>query len=196
MRASATSSRHIILALFAVALVLGLLPSLGAQPAAVADEVDGSETAESGEPLAGQLSSGADGVAAGQVEEAGEAPAEAGAEGASDDAAGEVPLIAASQLSREAALQPLSKGDSDTPLLADALAGEPTRFVNQEVPLDGSASVLGSFTVDGMTYAVTGEGAVEFAAVAPTVLAGSLAVGSPGAPSGEDPGSDAPARRG
>ena len=194
MRASATSSRHITLTLFAVALVLGLLPSLGAQPAAVADEVDGAETAESGEPLAGQLSSEADGAVPGQIEEAGEAPAEAGAEEASDDAAGEVPLIAASQLSREAALHPLSEGDLGTSLLADALAGEPTRFVNQEVPLDGSASVLGSFTVGGMIYAVTGEGAVELAAVAPTVLAGSLAVGSPGAPFGEGSGSGVPPR--
>ena len=192
MRASATSFRYRykLTSLFAVvALTLGLTPALGAQPAAVAGEADGSMAAE-GEPLAGLLSSEAEGAGrphAGAPDDAGEGLAEGAAE--------EVPLVAASQLSREVALQPLSEG-GDVPLLADALAGKPTRFVDQEVSLDGSASVLGSFTVDGMTYAVTGEGAVELVAVAPTFPAGSLAAapdgGSPGVPSGEDSGSGAP----
>ena len=104
--------------------------------------------------------------------------------------------LAASQLSREVALQPLSEGGSGMPLLSDALASKPTRFVNQEVSLDGEASVLGSFTVDGMTYAVTGDGTVELVAVAPTFLAGSLAAasdsGSDGASSAEGIGSGVP----
>ncbi len=86
--------------------------------------------------------------------------------------------LAASQLSREVALQPLTEDGSSVPLLADALAGQPTRFVNQEVSLDGQASVLGSFTVDGMTYAVTGDGTVELVAIASTFLASSLATAS------------------
>ena len=75
-----------------------------------------------------------------------------------------------------------AEGGSGVPLVADALAGKPTCFVNQVVALDGQAPVLGSFTVDGMTYAVTGEGAVELVAVAPAVLAGGLAAGLAGLP--------------
>ena len=40
--------------------------------------------------------------------------------------------------------------------------------------------VLGSFTVDGLTYAVTGEGEAMLVAVAPGVLANSLAIDSVG----------------
>ncbi len=109
--------------------------------------------------------------------------------------------LAASQLSREVALQPLAEGQG-VPLVADALAGKPTRFVNQEVSLDGEASVLGSFTIDGMTYAVTGESTVELVAVTPAALAddlvaglvGAAPVGSDGASSGEDSGSGVPPR--
>ena len=79
-------------------------------------------------------------------------------------------------------------------LVADILAGKPTWFVNQVVSLDGDASVLGSFTVDGMTYAVTGDGAVEFVAVTSGVLAGDLAIGSSGASFGEGSGSGVPPR--
>ena len=75
-----------------------------------------------------------------------------------------------------------AEGGSGVPLVADALAGKPTRLVNQVVALDGQAPVLGSFTVDGMTYAVTGEGAMELVAVAPAVLAGGLAAGLAGLP--------------
>ncbi len=55
--------------------------------------------------------------------------------------------------------------------MADVLAGKPTNFVNQAVSLAGDTVVLGSFVVDGMTYAVTGEGTVELVAVGPEVLA-------------------------
>ena len=131
MRSAVISFRYRLVPAFVLVLVVGLLPLVGALPAASADEAD----------------------------------AEA------------MPLVAASQLVREVSLQPLSEGGSGVPLVADALAGQPTRFVNQVVALDGDASVLGSFTVDGMTYAVTGEGAVELVAVAPVTLAGDLAVG-------------------
>ncbi len=158
MRTLAPSPRHshgLSAILATLALVLGLVPAFGLQPAA-ADE-------------------------------------------AGDGLAQEVPLVAASQLSREVALQPLSEGEG-VPLVADALAGKPTCFVNQEVLLDDNVSVIGSFTVDGMTYAVTGEGTVELVAVAPAVLAddlvaglaGAAPVGSDGAPSGEDSGSGVP----
>ena len=204
MRTSATSSRHKILSLLAVvALVLGLAPALGGQ-AAVADEADGGALAEGGEPLSGLLASGPERGAqpqgedaeAGSAEGADGASSEGAARGSSDGSSQEAPLVVASQLSREVALRPLSDGGSGVPLLADALAGKPTQFVNQEVSLDGSAFVLGSFTVDGMTYAVTGEGTVELVAVTPAFLAGSLAAapdgGSDGAPSGEDSGSGVP----
>ena len=74
-----------------------------------------------------------------------------------------------------------AEGGSGVPLVADALAGKPTCFVNQVVALDGQAPVLGSFIVDGMTYAVTGEGTVELVAVGPITLAGDLAAGLAGA---------------
>ncbi len=154
MRSAVISFRYRLVPAFVLVLVVGLLPLVGALPAASADEAD----------------------------------AEA------------MPLVAASQLVREVSLQPLSEGGSGVPLVADALAGQPTRFVNQVVALDGDASVLGSFTVDGMTYAVTGEGTVELVAVAPVTLASDLAAGlagaapagSDGAPSGEGSGSGVP----
>ena len=188
MRTPATSSRHKILSLLAVvALVLGLVPALGSQ-AAAADEADGGALAEGGEPLSGLLASGSEGGAQSQVggvgvglaEGTGETFPEGAAEGSSDGSSQEVPLIAAAQLSREVALQPLSEGDG-VPLVADVLAGKPTCFVSRDVPLAGDAEpVLGSFTVDGLTFAMTEEGEVELVAVAPGVLAGSLAAGEPG----------------
>ncbi len=209
MRTPATSSRHKILSLLAVvALVLGLVPALGSQ-AAAADEADGGALAEGGEPLSGLLASGSEGgaqsqvggVGVGSAEGTGETFPEGAAEGSSDGSSQEVPLIAAAQLSREVALQPLSEGDG-VPLVADVLAGKPTRFVNQVVALDGDASVLGSFTVDGMTYAVTGEGTVELVAVGPAALADDLVAGLAGAapvslagaPSGKGSGSGVPPR--
>ncbi len=182
MRASATSFRYRykLVSLFAVvALTLGLTPALGAQPAAVAEEAGGGAAA-GGEPLAGLLSSEAEGAAqlhADGFDDAGQGLAEGTAE--------EISPVAASQLSREVALQPLAEGEG-VPLVADALAGKPTCFVDQEVSLDGSAPVLGSFTVDGMTYAVTGEGAVELVAVGPAALAGDPAEGSSAGLSGAD----------
>ena len=188
MRAPVVSPLHKTVPLFAVAvLMLGLVPMLGVQAAAMAEEAEGSEGAGDAVALASELSSSGEGEPAGDVD----------AEGAD---VGAVALVGASQLSREVALQPLSEDGSGVLLLADALAGKPTCFVNQEVALDSNASVLGSFIVDGMTYAVTGEGAVELVAVGPAALAGDLLaglaeavpVGSDGVLSGEGFGSGVP----
>ena len=188
MRAPVVSPLHKTVPLFAVAiLMLGLVPMLGVQAAAMAEEAEGSEGAGDAVALASELSSSGEGEPAGDVD----------AEGAD---VGAVALVGASQLSREVALQPLSEDGSGVLLLADALAGKPTCFVNQEVALDSNASVLGSFIVDGMTYAVTGEGAVELVAVGPAALAGDLLaglaeavpVGSDGVLSGEGSGSGVP----
>ena len=185
MRAPVVSPLHKTVPLFAVAvLMLGLVPMLGVQAAAMAEEAEGSEGAGDAVALASELSSSGEGEPAGDVD----------AEGAD---VGAVALVGASQLSREVALQPLSEDGSGVLLLADALAGKPTCFVNQEVALDSNASVLGSFIVDGMTYAVTGEGAVELVAVGSAALAGDLLaglaeavpVGSDGVLSGEGSGS-------
>ncbi len=186
MRAPVVSPLHKTVPLFAVAvLMLGLVPMLGVQAAAMAEEAEGSEGAGDAVALASELSSSGEGEPAGDVD----------AEGAD---VGAVALVGASQLSREVALQPLSEDGSGVLLLADALAGKPTCFVNQEVALDSNGSVLGSFIVDGMTYAVTGEGAVELVAVGPAALAGDLLAGLAGAvpvgsagapPSGEGSGS-------
>ena len=89
MRSAVISFRYRLVPAFVLVLVVGLLPLVGALPAASADEAD----------------------------------AEA------------MPLVAASQLVCEVSLQPLSEGGSGVPLVADALAGQPTRFVNQGLPL-------------------------------------------------------------
>ena len=91
-----------------------------------------------------------------------------------------MPSATLSQGDWETALEAAVDGGDGTSLVSEALVGKPVRFVNQVVPLDGQVPVLGSFAVDGMVYAVTGEGTVELVAVAPSFLAGSLAVGSDG----------------
>ncbi len=102
-------------------------------------------------------------------------------------------------------------GASEAPVLAGSLADGMLR-VSADVALvdaaDGVAvePVVGSFTVDGLTYAVVGEGQVALVAVSPRTLAGGLAGGSAaglasasdggssGAPSGEGSGSGVPPR--
>ncbi len=53
--------------------------------------------------------------------------------------------------------------------MASALAGKPAAFVNADVALGGD-TVVGSFTVDGLTFAVTGESSVELVGIAPSVI--------------------------
>ena len=84
-------------------------------------------------------------------------------------------------------------GDGSASVLAGSLAHAAPR-VNADIVLvdKDTEPVVGSFTVDGMTYAVAGEGVVELAATAPAVLASGFAVNPAGAPSGEDSGSGVP----
>ena len=145
----------------ATALAFGLSLVLGTIEASAAAEGDVA-------PAGGEGAVALDGEsAAGHVDPVG---ADFSSEGA--------PATAAPQINRVLSLTALSGSDADAgagvPLVADALAGKPTCFVNQAVPLAGDAVVLGSFVVDGMTYAVTGEGTVELVAVGPEVLAGDL----------------------
>ena len=73
-----------------------------------------------------------------------------------------------------------AEGIEDVSVLANALASGALR-VSVAVELDDDPEpVLGSFTVDGLTYAVTGEGEAMLVAVAPGVLANSLAIDSVG----------------
>ena len=62
------------------------------------------------------------------------------------------------------------EGSNEKPLtLASGLVGAPSNFINSDVALDGEP-VIGSFTVDGLTYAVTDESTVELVGVAPSVI--------------------------
>ncbi len=65
--------------------------------------------------------------------------------------------------------------------MASALAGKPAAFVNADVALDGEP-VIGSFTVNGLTFAVTGESTIELVGVSPSVIlsGGSEAAGAEG----------------
>ncbi len=135
MRAPATSSHHTVPTLFAIILAFGLLPSLGGQSVAAADE------------------------------------AAVGAE--------EAPLLASL----------MSSGGGH---ISTAVALE-----------DDPEPVVGSFTVDGLTYAIIGEGEVVLVSVdsdGAALAAGSSGAGegpladSDGAPSGEGSGSGAPPR--
>ena len=84
---------------------------------------------------------------------------------------------------------------SSAPTLASYLASGSLR-VSADVELaDEPEPVLGSFTVDGMTYAVTGEGEACLVAVAPSTLAGGLAGDPAGAEgAGRGVGSGVPPR--
>ncbi len=99
-------------------------------------------------------------------------------------------------------------GEPDAPTLAGHLSSGMLR-VSADVALVDSDDeavepVVGSFTVDGLTYAIVGEGQVALVAVSPRTLAGgltggsevALGGGSPGAPSEEGSGSGAPPRSG
>ena len=187
MTKAPVSSRFKSIALLAL-LTFGLLPVLGAQSVAVAEEVAGITTRDAATAAALRGSRAvadepADGIAADLLafSESGSADGDSvgglsGEVPSLGSDAEPAPLLAssASQLSQDVPLQPLSEADG-VPLLAEALAGEPTRFVNQEVSLDGGEPVLGSFTVGGMTYAVTGEGTVELAAAGNRMVAAGLA---------------------
>ena len=59
------------------------------------------------------------------------------------------------------------EGSNSKPLtLASGLAGAPSNFINSDVALD-SEPVIGSFTVDGLTYAVIDESTIELVGVSP-----------------------------
>ena len=91
---------------------------------------------------------------------------------------------------------------TDATTLASYLSGGMLRVSADVALVDGGDEaiepVVGSFTVDGLTYAIVGEGEVALVAVSPRTLAGGLAGGfagsSSGAPSGEDSGSGVPPR--
>ncbi len=74
--------------------------------------------------------------------------------------------------------------------LASALAGKPVAFVNADVALDGEP-VVGSFIVDSLTFAVTGESAVELVGVDPSVTLSGAAEGGEVEGSDEDHASEA-----
>ena len=62
------------------------------------------------------------------------------------------------------------EGSDTKPLtLASGLVGAPSSFINSDVALDGEP-VIGSFTVDGLTYAVIDESTIELIGVAPSVI--------------------------
>ncbi len=52
------------------------------------------------------------------------------------------------------------------PMLASGLVGKPSSFINSDVALD-SEPIIGSFTVDGLTYAVIDGPYVELVGVSP-----------------------------
>ena len=105
------------------------------------------------------------------------------AEGAAGEGAPSVTLS-------DGAEGPAVEGPNAKPqTLASALAGKPAAFVNADVALDGEP-VIGSFTVDGLTYAVLGESTVELVGVAPSVIL-SEGTGGPGVEgSDESPASE------
>ncbi len=202
MRAPAISpaSRLGRLALSLVALLLATTlagaaaaadePAFDAAPGAVA-ELDA--TAASGPDAAS-----ADGAApAGEPADGGVGAASFGTSGDAGDAA--QGALLAGQLSMELPLEAVAGGDgaaaqaepSPPQTLSGYLASGKLR-VSADVALaaDGAEPepVVGSFAVDGLAYAVTGEGEAALVAVGSGTLASSLA----GAPSGEDSGSGVP----
>ncbi len=77
-----------------------------------------------------------------------------------------------------------------TPTLASYLSSGMLRVSADVALVDGDDEavepVVGSFTVDGLTYAIVGEGEVALVAVSPRTLAGGLVGGSAGSSSGAD----------
>ena len=87
------------------------------------------------------------------------------------------------------------------PMLASLMAGGAGHISTAVALEDDPEPVVGSFTVDGLTYAIVGEGEVALVAVGPgaaNLAVGSVGAsegplaGSSGAPSGEDSGSGVP----
>ena len=71
---------------------------------------------------------------------------------------------------REAAEGDEVEGSNKRPLtLASGLAGRPSNFINSDVALD-SEPIIGSFTVDGLTYAVIDGPYVELVGVSPSAI--------------------------
>ena len=58
-----------------------------------------------------------------------------------------------------------TEGSLVAPMLASGLVGKPSNFINSDVALD-SEPVIGSFTVDGLTFAVAEGSTVELVGVA------------------------------
>ncbi len=72
-----------------------------------------------------------------------------------------------------------TEGSLVAPMLASGLVGAPSNFINSDVALD-SEPVIGSFTVDGLTFAVIDGPYVELVSAAPQTTAseGSEAAGA------------------
>ena len=180
MRAPAISpASH--LGRLALALVALMLATVSMTTPAKADEPSDAETDE-GAVVANVVDEPADGAS----------DAEGGAAPVAADVTGSEPV--------------------DAPTLASYLSSGMLRVSADVALVDGDDEavepVVGSFTVDGLTYAIVGEGEVALVAVSPRTLAGGLvgglevasdgglAVGSSGAPSGEGSGSGVPPRSG
>ncbi len=104
-----------------------------------------------------------------------------------------LPLVAMALLLACALAQPASADESelgDSPLLASLMGSSPAR-ISAAVPLDGEGEpIVGSFTVDGLTYAIAGEGEVALASVdsdAAALAAGPAGVYGEGAADGSGP---------
>ncbi len=57
-----------------------------------------------------------------------------------------------------------AEGSPVAPMLASGLVGKPSNFINSDVALDGEP-VIGSFTLDGLTFAVIDESTIELVGV-------------------------------
>ncbi len=66
--------------------------------------------------------------------------------------------------SQEVSAEQDAEGSPVAPMLASGLVGKPNSFINSDVTLD-SEPVIGSFTVEGLTYAVIDESHVELVGV-------------------------------
>ena len=66
--------------------------------------------------------------------------------------------------SQEASAEQDAEGSPVAPMLASGLAGKPSSFINSDVALDGEP-VIGSFTLDGLTFAVIDEATVKLVGV-------------------------------
>ncbi len=67
---------------------------------------------------------------------------------------------------QEVSAEQVDEGSGVAPMLASGLVGSPSSFVSADVALDGEP-VIGSFTVDGLTFAVTEGSDVELVGVSP-----------------------------